>query len=45
MTPEDEEALKVRYRAFTRRLGAGFGVAGLFGVFLTVAVQATFARG
>lgn len=45
MTPEDEEALKVRYRAFTRRLGAGFCLAGLFGVFLTVAIQATFSGG
>jgi len=45
MTPEDEEALKVRYRAFTRRLGAGLGLIGLFGVFLIVAVQATFSRG
>ena len=45
MTPEDEERLKVRYRAFTRRLGAGLGLAGLFGVFLIVAIQATFAKG
>lgn len=45
MTPEDEEALKVRYRAFTRRLGAGLGLAGLFGAFLIVAIQATFTRG
>lgn len=45
MTPADEEALKVRYRAFTRRLGAGFGLAGLFGVFLLAAIQATFSGG
>ena len=45
MTPEDEEALKVRYRAFTRRLGAGLALAGLYGVFLTVAIQATFSGG
>lgn len=45
MTPEDEEALKVRYRAFTRRLGTGLALAGLYGVFLTVAIQATFSGG
>lgn len=45
MTPEDEEKLKVRYRAFTRRLGAGLGLAGLYGVFLLAAIQATFSKG
>lgn len=45
MTPEEEEALKVRYRAFTRRLGAGLGLMGLFGVLFLVAVKASFAGG
>ncbi|TBR24089.1 hypothetical protein EPO15_04720 [bacterium] len=45
MTDAEEEALKVRYRAFTRRLGAGLGLAGLYGVFLLSAVQATFVKG
>lgn len=45
MTPEAEEALKVRYRAFTRRLGAGIGLTGLYGVFLLAAIQATFTKG
>ena len=45
MTPEEEQALKVRYRAFTRRLGAGLGLAGLYGVFLLTAIQATFVKG
>lgn len=45
MTPEEEEALKVRYRAFTRRLGAGLGLAGLLAAFLLAAIQATFTRG